>query len=279
METWQALSRRLAQTPPETPYEGVPDHLEGPLRAWVGNTAGLTGSALMVGLGLALRIEWETDYTSPGLVARDFLEAALPQLGSDGLLDVVDAVLHQAGGRRTFSASGVAVESALERLLAMGGSAWRVGDSGLDLQRRVSDEARRAFDDAVASAKGAASGVHLIEAWRVAYGRNPDATKAYSEAVKAVEVAAIPTVTPNDKTATLGKVIGELGSRPAAFGLAIEGDVLVIRDLLRLLWEGQTDRHGQPSPRPVSLAAAQAAIQLAVCAVWWFEQGAIRRVP
>lgn len=49
--------------------------------------------------------------------------------------------------------------------------------------------------------------------------------------------------------------------------------------MLRLLWQGQTDRHGGSTPTiPVTAEAAEAAVHLAVTLVQWFQSGAIRRV-
>jgi hypothetical protein len=46
--------------------------------------------------------------------------------------------------------------------------------------------------------------------------------------------------------------------------------------MLRLLWQGQTDRHGGSTPTiPVT---AEAAVHLAVTLVQRFQSGAIRRV-
>jgi hypothetical protein len=273
------LSRRVAGLPPDGPFEGVPEYLVAPLSNWVVSATEVSGKGLLVAVGLALRVRWGSQYSVEGLAATDFLTQVMPQLGAEGLLDVADAVLHVAGGGTTFTRSGVAVESYLEQLLSIGGSARRVADSGSALERRVSDSARRAFLEAVAEAREASSAAHLVEAWGAAFGRNPDASKAYSEAVKAVEAAAIPVVTPKDNVATLGKIIGELSHNPQAYTFAIAGDFARAREVLRLLWEGQTDRHGAASPRPVSVAAAQAALQLSVCAVEWFQRGAIGRVP
>lgn len=61
----------------------------------------------------------------------------------------------------------------------------------------------RRMPDGVAIAAKAAfqypnGGKKLATAWEAAFGVNPDPTRAYSLAVKAVEDAAIPAVCPND---------------------------------------------------------------------------------
>lgn len=80
---------------------------------------------------------------------------------------------------------------------------------------------------------------------------------------RAVEGAAIPVTLPNDRLATLGKVLA-----PA--------DAVV--GMIALLWEGQRDRHaGGPISQPVTQEAAQTAVHLAVTLVQWFSAGAIYR--
>ncbi|MBV9162006.1 MAG: hypothetical protein JO309_05060 [Pseudonocardiales bacterium] len=47
--------------------------------------------------------------------------------------------------------------------------------------------------------------------------------------------------------------------------------------MLRLLWQGQTDRHGGSAPTiPVTNHAAEVAVHLAVTLVQWFQTGAIQ---
>jgi hypothetical protein len=93
-------------------------------------------------------------------------------------------------------------------------------------ERRVSYRLeRRTIPAALAAAqaqisvRGNASD-HLAGAWKAAFGREPNPSVAYSEAVKAVEAAAIPVVLPNDSLATLGKIVGELRSNPQKHSVA-----------------------------------------------------------
>jgi hypothetical protein len=124
----------------------------------------------------------------------------------------------------------------------------------------------------------------LSAAWVAAYGRHAIASRAYSEAIKAVEAASIPVVLPGQKMVTLGKVIRELRDHPDRFQLVInakEGsgpaDISAVHAMLSLLWEGQTDRHGAPTPTvPVTPEAAAAAVHLAVTLVQWFQSGAVQ---
>ena len=98
----------------------------------------------------------------------------------------------------------------LKTYLLQSGSAWTVeaADKGrCYLVKRVPEGVQVAATAAFQQPNG---GKRLATAWEEAFGVNPDPTKAYSEAVKAVEDSAIRVVCPNDRSATLGKVIGQV---------------------------------------------------------------------
>lgn len=121
-------------------------------------------------------------------------------------LDIIDWVVYDnstSGSRRRFNDD-------LEEVLVAGGSLWTVGDrDGLvGLERRVPEGVQAAAVAAMATPGNAGS--LLSEAWHAAFGINPDYEKAYSKAVKAVEAAAVPVVSPSHATATLGTVITQL---------------------------------------------------------------------
>ena len=179
---------------------------------------------------------------------------------------------------------GAGHRSAVEKILASGNSAWTVGEWGdghVGLVRRVDATATAAAARAI-SAKTAASH-HLAEAWQAAYGLNGDPSKAYREAVKAVEFAVIPVVIPKDAGATLGKVLGQVRSDGDwIIPLTREkdsGDVAgMLLSMLEALWVGQSDRHGSTLPPiPITPEAAQAAVLMATTLVQWFQSGAVRR--
>lgn len=171
---------------------------------------------------------------------------------------------------------------ALDKILTEAGSAWKVGERypGINgLMARVPEGVQQAAD--AAKAQGEA-GKNLAKAWGSAFGMSPDPTSAYADAVRAVEHAAIPIVSPNDTGATLGKLIGQMtgGGRFAIPDLrehtdAKSHDVLIA--MMRLLWTGQSDRHGGPSSVSVTQEQAEAAVMLAVTLVGWFETGKVVR--
>lgn len=118
-------------------------------------------------------------------------------------------------------------------------------------------------------------GEHLATAWSLAYGRTPDPVKAYSEAIKAVEAAGTPVISPKNHKATLGTLIRDVGATPQKWNFAIarpKGDsVEDVRQLMSLLWDGQTSRHGGiASTPPETPEAARAAVHIAATLVQFF---------
>ena len=100
---------------------------------------------------------------------------------------------------------------------------------------------------------------------------------AYGEAIKAIEAAAIPVLLPNDRTATLGKILGTLKQKPETIVFAIgDGDASAVIGMMRAVWDGHSDRHGSTTTKRVGDEAASAAVHLAVTLVQLFRQGSIR---
>jgi hypothetical protein len=198
--------------------------------------------------------------------------------GGDQALDILDCLLMLSASWRWVNAR-TAWES-LDEMLATGGSAWKVGydpDGRPCLQRRVDETSEMAAKAAMSKPGNAAS--HLRAAWHKVYGRSPDASAAYREAVRAIEAAAKPVVTPNDSIATLGKMITAMRDKPSKWTTEL-GSVTVVADMMGELWTSQLDRHGtddESVPLSVSAAQAEAALHLAVTLVQWFQGGAVRR--
>lgn len=260
----------------EALHEGVPPWLMESLTAWVaGFFMGARGRwdadrLRQLERELRLPLAWNDD---PG----NTLLADL-QRDEDLFLDVVDYLLRDL---RWFANQPNYQLRSVVDMLKEAGSAWEVtrDGRGFRLQRRVLEvvaaSARQVFE-----VKGA--GDHLRKAWAAAYGRQPDPSRAYSEAVKAVEAAAQPIVTPKDPKSTLGKMIPVLRDAPAKWEVVLVARpdfdrVAVVQFMAELLWQGQTDRHGTPSPVPVSQEQAEAAVHLAALLVQWFTGGSIRR--
>ncbi|MGV0770204.1 hypothetical protein [Mycobacterium syngnathidarum] len=173
----------------------------------------------------------------------------------------------------------------LEKILIQSGSAWEVGDrqGKPGLVRRVPEGVKAAAEAAFQKPN---AGKRLAVAWEDAFGVNPNPSKAYWFAVKAVEDASAPVVIPNDPGPTLGKVISRM-EQGGQFNLphlredprAATHEVLI--GMMRMLWVGQYDRHGglpqSPLPDDVTQKEAESAVLLAVTLVGWFESGHVQQ--
>jgi hypothetical protein len=173
----------------------------------------------------------------------------------------------------------------LERVLYEGGSAWRVAERGgqWQLERRVAPEVVEDAEEAMRPGDRAAQ--HLRVAWVRTYGRDPDPSTAYREAVRAVEAAAKPILSPNDDTATLGKMITNVRDAPQNFRLSLRPPSYEATNgllaMLQLLWKAQYDRHGtddEAVPPHAAQPEAEMAVHLAVTLVHWFRGGHVTRV-
>ncbi|MGI8912805.1 MAG: hypothetical protein ACR2JY_03260 [Chloroflexota bacterium] len=295
-DTWRSLSTRLAGGDEEqTRDEGLPTHLVSWLIEWLGEYAqGETFEIISLAARMKLDLLFEEDYPSFGAEARRFYEECRRVERPDLFLDAVDRVLFALrksaeaapkGRRRYLQQRQTEAAVKLERVFDYGGSACRVSDDQTRLEERIDPTIRATMLEAqrTAEQKAPSAAEHLRTAWRASSGRHPDPTKAYSESIKAVEAAAAPVVTPNDALATLGRIRGQLHSAKAEYQFSVanakeHGAIEIVSDILRLLGEGQTDRHGGSQPtKPVTPEAAKVAVHLAALLVQWFSSGAVRR--
>lgn len=253
----------------ETPYEDVPEHLQGPLLRWVESK--LSSAPVIERLAVDLRFRLDDNpYQYSGSARKQVLEECSDD--PERCLDVVEYLLH------TYNL-GVSAYQDLEALLAAGNSAYAVRADRAGLEMRTTPEVQAQVQQVVTTAAGSA-GEHLANAWNEAYSRTPDPVKSYSESIKAVEAALAPVVSPNNLKATLGTLIGQVNANPATYKFVI-GDgtnsdgVGTALGLMRLLWEGQTSRHGGVNPtRHETTEEAQAAVHIAATLVQYGVSGA-----
>jgi hypothetical protein len=175
-------------------------------------------------------------------------------------------------------------DDVLEAVLSRSKSAWTVSTRAgrRALTRRVPLGVHVAADSVMNRASRA--GIRLAKAWEELYGIKPDASAAYGLAIKAVEDAAIPVVSPTNSKATLGTVLSQMESQ-GDWKLPMEREhdkapsTEVLIGMMRMLWHGQHDRHGgQPSaPGDVSLEEATVAVSLSVTIVNVFSSALVAR--
>ncbi|WP_238440424.1 hypothetical protein [Streptomyces sp. TR1341] len=265
----------------DAPYDGVPDHLDRPLREWVNSVLrpNTTVEQSMVAEAVALRLR----ITVP---PRHSAASYLGQIIDDEVLDVVDELLFLLSRVNRLDKQSLV---SLGFILDQGGSAYCINAEKNGLEVRIAPAVRDAVSHTVAeaaaeSSAGSAS-EHLAAAWRAAYGRQPDPVRVYSESIKAVEAAAHSVVQPNHARATLGTMLGEIGNARAKFTTALDtpagkDPIAPVEAMMRALWDGQTSRHGkQTATVPETLEAARAGVHLAATLVQWFISGAVVRNP
>jgi hypothetical protein len=289
---WRSLVERESGPPGrDTMYEGVPAHLEHPLRQWI--MEGLAGGGAP-GVALRLKIPIDPYRDNSGGVKTLAFD---PPPGIE-LLTVIDAILAMGGpcpARHPDDRSGVYqqreaahMRGLLARILDEGSSAYQVDPSGTCLTRRALATSASALEEASSaasanrSAGSAATQIHA--AWDAIHALQPDPPKAYRAAISAVESAAHAVIEPNNPRATLGTMLGQLRNNPTRYALAIpgptgKGDITPLIAMIELLWHGQTSRHGGQIPtRDEIREEADMAVQLATTLVHWLTTGAVRRL-
>jgi hypothetical protein len=218
---------------------------------------------------LRIRLHWRSANEALTSLVRAVYESA------DRALDIIDLLVHD------YAVSSL--EDSLEKILSEGGSAWRVfkaKDGKCQLVRRLPPGVQELLGQAV-DVSGRA-GRHLSEAIRHVYGRNPEPSSGYREAVRAVEAIGGKLVLPKSPDATMGMMLAALKSGPAGkYTLPLQPakDVTpigVMRDMVGLLWRSQLDRHGTDDPAvpfQVSQPEAELALHLAATLTQWFASG------
>lgn len=163
-------------------------------------------------------------------------------------------------------------------ILIESGSKWAVvvNDGIAVLEERVDATTTEAFNATQTASSD--SSAFLKKAWGYAFGRNPSPSEAYNYAIKAMEAAAWPIITPSNNSATLGHILGEMKAHPENWHTKITeqqaslGSVM-ISNAMQLVWEGHTDRHGTASPVAVTQEAAEQAVFTAVMVCNYFNRG------
>jgi hypothetical protein len=271
---WRRLTDRLAgKTEPEPLWaEGVPDHIDVPIRQWLYEMLRTYDMATPVAVRLKLPstiLRSRDPYTA--LAAFD--DQTNPMLR----LEIVDAALScltQAAEGTSWSHREAIVSYArqLDGILREGGSAFAVSEDCSGLERRVDETLHATYDKAVESGASAAQKAadHLRAAFSEAYGIKPDPSAAYSRAIKAVEAVANPRFLPNAPEPTLGKVRSHLEQGGHKYEMVIAdrtgapANIDAVVAMVSLLWHGQRDRHeGGPTSAPVTQEAAETAVHTA----------------
>lgn len=172
----------------------------------------------------------------------------------------------------------------LNTIIQNGGSKWRIVVSGNQarMESRVDAAMHSAYDKLSMSKEDYAK--HLKEAWLSCFGRDPNPSAVYTSAIKAVEAAAWPVISPKDSKATLGTILGAFDSLIKARKLKSgfhdneEAQTLTMaHSVMSRLWKSQTDRHATGNYKQPSQAEAESAVHLAILVCQLFSSGMIAR--
>lgn len=294
-ETWQPLSARESGKPPGL-REGVPAGLELPLRRWIMDAS--YDCSLSSILRLAVRLDLPlklSGYTDEDLATAHSDRKLLADSQASYLLDVADGLLGMLPVPVVAVLSDVQLagrvnklDSRLRNMLNDSRSVYRLNARERRLERRVDPIASQLAEEALKATEGhrdaGDAARQLSEATGKVRALHPEADHAYSLAIKAVESAAHAVIEPNNRKATLGTMLGILDSNPTAFEVEIagpgraKGPIAPVTAMMRMLWQGQTNRHGsREAARKETPAEAEMAVQLASVLVLWFTTGKVRR--
>jgi hypothetical protein len=265
--------QRKAQRALEDPYVDVPEHLKQPLWNWISDGLrigyDLPNDQRIQDLAIDLRKHL------PGTTPERQITTLVSWCNEDAtmMLEIVEALLERHGWDR-----GRAQE--LEDFLARSNSAYAVSATWDALEERVALGVKELVREAIDASSGSA-GDHLANAWNEAYGRKPDPVKAYSEAIKAVEAAMAQHVSPQNGKQTLGTMIRDISAKPVKWKFVIaDGNASGVETalgMMRMLWDGQTSRHGGVNPtRDETTDEARAAVHLAAALVQFGVSGAFK---
>ncbi|WP_235736851.1 hypothetical protein [Nocardioides alcanivorans] len=265
-----AMSREL-----EPLYEDVPRHLSHQLTQW---TAGYLNSRDANGIERirAIANHMRYDYAQAPKVASNSTKDADMRMyilkkcqQPEEHLRVVEYLLPSVH---------ISSALALEEMLRLANSAYAVSSEAKRLEMRVEPEVKAQVEAVIAAATESAGG-HLTNAWNEAYGREADPVKSYSESIKAVEAALAQSVSPQNDKQTLGTMIRDVAAKPAKWEFVIAGGsvggVETMLSMMRMLWEGQTSRHGGVNlTRDETPEEAKAAVHFAATLVQFGVSGA-----
>ncbi|MFJ3385681.1 MULTISPECIES: hypothetical protein [unclassified Curtobacterium] len=261
--------------------EGFPAWLRTPLVPWFRSRlsphSDYFPSDALTDFQLLTHTDW--GFTSASISFGSQMMEFLETVGDETYINLMDFLLSWTPQPAGWGIDPKANE--LNEVLKKANSDWtaaRVGDR-FTLVKSVSAGVLRSVEQTLNRDSPAA--VELQLAFTQAFGTHRSPSDAYSNAVVAVEIAALTVVKVNKQDATLGNVIGQLETQPDKWTLAFRDDhkapgAETLAKMLRTLWKGHESRHGREDYKDATEQQAQAAVLLASTLVWWFSEGVVR---
>lgn len=252
-----------------THHNGVPLHIKSPLTLWIYQFTNSYPYANKDTLDAMIsQLQWpiyERDVDRRYAMVHARIED-----DDDSFLDALDLLCTGADWKQL---------KELEEILEQGLSIYRVRRTKpFGLEERLGDETRSAL--ALATSVDDDSAEHLADAWVEAYGRDPDATRAWHSAVKAVESLLKPIVEPSNPRATLGTMKAALRNKPEKWTFGITGQdgddsARMFLQVLEIVGY-EPGRHGT-DPARATIEQARVVVLQAVTIVEWLRAGALQR--
>lgn len=242
---WEPLFQSSGNS--SEPYEGIPNWMRGPILNWTLRSFTIWSATHYPREDIKAIELFDMHRRSKEPLAKivkdSSLEMMLHSRTDEELLELVDYSLSRVNEYELNRSEHV---GALEEILSSSGSIWTVAMRGPKpgLLQRVSSEEKHLF--VLAKGEGDQAGELLAEAWHAFYGVNPNFEYAHAQAVKAVEEALLPRVSPNNKKATLGTAIRELRKSGVLGGEGSPASKplnLAMLPMLDTIW-AQNSRHG-----------------------------------
>lgn len=246
---------------------GFPDYMIDQVRAWI-LQACTSGGYWSVDVPEALSRHLKTRLPSDF----DAFSDVVRKSGSDTLAILIDCLLfHNLGEAQRLA-------DWLGGILDEGRAGWSIttDDWGRPrLTHRIPAGVRESFEQTMSASTLA--GMFLSDAFECAYGASANPGHAYTQSVKAVEAVAIPAFLPENRNATLGRVIQYLNSKDVSLPLREKNAShrSVVVGMMQTLWEGVERHAGQEGYKDVTVPGAKAAHSLAVALVQMIHEGLV----
>lgn len=258
--------------------EDIPIILAEPLKDWLADFLYTYSGYQLNELGLKMQIELETNigFKAGGSLDHQQFARTSFAVGPAVFMRVLDYVLFSAPKYQSD------MDENLGKYLDLYRSKYAVviRDGRKRIGYRVPEGLEETLQESI-NAADATAGKLLAQAWEYAFGLNGKAEEAMDKAVKAVERAATPIVSPNDTAPSLGKaaiVVKQQGDW--VLGLRSNDKAypgVTLHHMMETLWHGQHYRHVDKNSIPPTIEQARIHVMLAATLVGWFASGQIVR--
>lgn len=270
----------------DTLHEHVMPWMVKPLRRWLSRfmTSRSEHGSFNVNVNFVENLEMETRQYTPFVRASQIMDD-VEQRMKDFPMFGIDAAAYALSTLTTTATTRMPAIQELEHVLARSGSVWEVTpitdeitrETRYILTRRDLAAAKAAISEITSQHDRA--GRFLFDAWKAIASTDPQPNEGYDKAVKAIEAAAGPVITPNDRNATLGKMIGAMRDKPEKWTFVLGNDICPVIRMAERVW-GEHFRHGTDERRTDhTLPEADAAVHLAIPLVRYFSGGLMTLNP